>query len=91
MGEFYAFTDVEGVEIYLETMQTTMKRIFYLLMLASVYFYSCEVQDKKTKEEVVALNYPESKKVDTFNIYFGDTLTDPYRWLENDTSAQTAE
>ena len=35
------------------------------------------------------LPYPETKKVSQTDTYFGTAITDPYRWLENDTSAET--
>ncbi|WP_431293222.1 prolyl oligopeptidase family serine peptidase [Pedobacter sp. P26] len=35
------------------------------------------------------MKYPETKKDDTKDNYFGTTIADPYRWLENDTSAET--
>lgn len=35
------------------------------------------------------LNYPETKKVDTVTNYFGTEVRDPYRWLEDDRSAET--
>jgi len=34
--------------------------------------------------------YPESKKVDTVDDYFGTKVADPYRWLEDDTSVSPA-
>ncbi|MGK7392548.1 MAG: prolyl oligopeptidase family serine peptidase [Candidatus Cyclobacteriaceae bacterium M2_1C_046] len=68
-----------------------MKKLIYLLMLSPFAFLACGVQDQETPEEELTLNYPETKKVDTFDVYFGDTVPDHYRWLENDTSAQTAE
>lgn len=34
--------------------------------------------------------YPEALKEDTVDEYFGVGVADPYRWLENDTSARTA-
>ncbi len=34
--------------------------------------------------------YPETAKVDQVDDYFGTQVSDPYRWLEDDTSAQTA-
>lgn len=33
------------------------------------------------------LKYPQTKKVDTVDTYFGVKVPDPYRWLENDTSS----
>lgn len=35
------------------------------------------------------INYPKSKKVDTITNYFGTPIQDPYRWLEDDRSAET--
>lgn len=34
-------------------------------------------------------DYPVARKVDTVDNYFGTNVPDPYRWLENDTSAET--
>lgn len=36
------------------------------------------------------IKYPLTRKVDTVDNYFGTKVADPYRWLENDTSAETA-
>ncbi len=36
-------------------------------------------------------NYPKTKKVDQIDNYFGTEVADPYRWLEDDRSAETAE
>src|SRR5262245_52940060 len=36
------------------------------------------------------ITYPESKKVDAVDIYFGTKVPDPYRWLEED-KANAAE
>ena len=36
------------------------------------------------------IKYPVSKKVDTVDVYFGNRITDPYRWLEDDNSKETA-
>ncbi len=44
---------------------------------------SCASQQNK-------LVYPETAKVDTVDVYFDTQVPDPYRWLENDTSAATA-
>ena len=37
-----------------------------------------------------ALHYPKAEKDGTVDEYFGVKVADPYRWLENDTSQQTA-
>jgi prolyl oligopeptidase len=34
--------------------------------------------------------YPESKKVDHFDTYFGTKVPDPYRWLEDENAPETA-
>lgn len=35
--------------------------------------------------------YPKTKKVDVYDTYFGVKVHDPYRWLENDSTAEVAE
>lgn len=36
------------------------------------------------------MKYPETRKTDTVDTYFGVKIADPYRWLENDNSEETA-
>jgi prolyl oligopeptidase len=36
------------------------------------------------------LTYPETRKVDQIDDFFGTKVADPYRWLEDDNSAETA-
>ncbi|AZQ43188.1 prolyl oligopeptidase family serine peptidase [Nonlabens ponticola] len=47
---------------------------------------SCKEEEK---EPEMALNYPETKKVDQTDTYFGTEVKDPYRWLEDDRSEET--
>ncbi|MGE5423955.1 MAG: prolyl oligopeptidase family serine peptidase [Syntrophothermus sp.] len=37
------------------------------------------------------IKYPVTRKVDTVTNYFGTKVADPYRWLEDDMSPETAE
>ena len=37
------------------------------------------------------MNYPTTKKGDVVDNYFGTPVPDPYRWLEDDKSAETAQ
>ena len=50
----------------------------------------CSCGSELSKEQT-ALNYPETKKVDTVTNYFGTDIKDPYRWLEDDRSEETEE
>lgn len=44
---------------------------------------SCTTKNEK-------INYPETRKTDTIDVYFGTQVADPYRWLEDDNSEETA-
>ncbi|OQC61192.1 MAG: Prolyl endopeptidase precursor [Bacteroidetes bacterium ADurb.Bin012] len=65
-------------------MKIEFKKIMPVLCLSIVVgFSSCTRTEKIT--------YPETKRVDSVDEYFGQKILDPYRWLENDTSAETSE
>ena len=63
-----------------------MKKLAYVGAL-TILFSACETNEKKSPE--MAVTYPETKKVDTVDTYFGTEVPDPYRWLEDDRSAET--
>lgn len=56
------------------------------LLAVIVLLTACQ---KTTKREPITVNYPTTKKVDTVDTYFGTEVQDPYRWLEDDRSAET--
>lgn len=60
-----------------------------LLLIGSFgLLFGCKSNEVK---KISMLPYPETKKVDTVDDYFGNKIADPYRWLENDTTSETAE
>lgn len=60
----------------------------YLLAgLVATFSLSCS-----TRPEQAAVGpYPATAKVDTVDNFFGTSVKDPYRWLENDTAKATAD
>ena len=54
--------------------------------------FACGTEtDENNKEEISLLPYPEVRIDTVVDNYFGTEISDPYRWLENDTSTETAE
>ena len=54
--------------------------------IASLFLASCA--SKKMKN---TLKYPETKKVEHVDEYFGNKVEDPYRWLEDDRAEDTKD
>ena len=59
-----------------------------LVLLAAMFPIFAEAQLSKTTSQA-AMTYPETKKEDVKDNYFGTTVADPYRWLEDDRSEAT--
>ena len=56
-------------------------------LFSLITIMSCKEEMKQ--KETIKVTYPETKKVDTVDTYFGTQVKDPYRWLEDDRSPET--
>lgn len=56
------------------------------LLILSMMLMALSCGDQKPVVE-----YPDTKKGDVVDVYFGTQVADPYRWLEDDNAAETAE
>lgn len=67
-------------------------RFFLMAWSLALIALACKnPEDQKTNIKSDEAMYPKTKKDTTvIDDYFGTKVTDPYRWLENDTSAETA-
>ena len=63
-----------------------MKKLLLITVTLSI-FASCKKETKKVKP--ISVDYPQTKKIDTVDTYFGEDVADPYRWLEDDRSEET--
>ena len=50
---------------------------------------ACNQNPNNTNDE--KMNYPRTRMDNTVDTYFGTQVSDPYRWLEDDRSAETAQ
>lgn len=58
--------------------------IFTLTIIVAMMTIGCQSGSEK-------ISYPKAKKIDVVDTYFGQEVADPYRWLEDDNSQETAE
>jgi prolyl oligopeptidase len=58
-----------------------------ILILAAITTIACKT--KSPSMDKTTIIYPETKKTTTIDTYHGVEVADPYRWLEDDRSAET--
>ncbi|WKW46188.1 prolyl oligopeptidase family serine peptidase [Myroides sp. JBRI-B21084] len=61
-----------------------MKKLIRSISIASL-FITLSINAQNTE-----MNYPQTEKKEVIDTYFSTKISDPYRWLEDDRSAETA-
>ncbi len=64
-----------------------MKPISYLSLVIAVLINPFSSKAQHTSPNT--MTYPKTKKINVTDTYFGTSINDPYRWLEDDRSADT--
>jgi len=67
-----------------------MRQLVIVSLSLAFFLYGCK-ETEKMNFDFEPISYPETKKVDTIDQYFGMDVPDPYRWLEDDLSEETAQ
>lgn len=61
-----------------------------ILCLSLSYLFSCQ-SDHSQPMNKSGFAYPTTTKLETFDMFHGEKVPDPYKWLEDDRSKETAE
>jgi prolyl oligopeptidase len=61
-----------------------MKKLIPFTLMTVLVISSC------TQRPQITVAYPDTKKMEHKDVYFGKEVADPYRWLEDDRSDETA-
>lgn len=62
------------------------------ILLLACSFVACNAEKTiESKEEITLKPYPQTEKIDQKDLYFGTSVDDSYRWLEDDLSEKTKQ
>ncbi len=61
-----------------------------LILIVLFFSVACKQSNKESDFKPIEVKYPIAQKDTTVkDVYFGTTVADPYRWMENDTAENT--
>lgn len=66
-----------------------MNQIQKLIIAAGLLVYPLYGNSQHTSPGTNPMKYPKTNKIEVSDSYFGTTVADPYRWLEDDRSTET--
>lgn len=66
-----------------------MKPITYVILAIAVLINPMHSIAQHSSPNIIKMTYPKTNKIDVADTYFGTVINDPYRWLEDDRSAET--
>jgi prolyl oligopeptidase len=66
-----------------------MKSAFFFILSALLLISPTYGIAQHTSPNINTMTYPKTNKIDISDTYFGNTIKDPYRWLEDDRSTET--
>jgi prolyl oligopeptidase len=66
-----------------------MKPSFFFILSALLLISPIYGIAQHTSPNTKTMSYPKTNKIDISDTYFGNTIKDPYRWLEDDRSTET--
>ena len=61
------------------------------ILLSAFFFLSYSFGHAQNQTPPTKIQYPETKKIDSVDTYFGTKVKDPYRWLEDDNAKETEQ
>ena len=64
-----------------------MRKFLYIKLALTIFLFTSAMAYAQNSN--MAVKYPQTKKTNTVDTYFGTKVPDPYRWLEDDRSAET--
>ncbi|WP_299436182.1 prolyl oligopeptidase family serine peptidase [uncultured Maribacter sp.] len=65
-----------------------MKKVL-ISLFTLIIILGCK--NAKVEKTPLAVNYPQTKSIDSVDTYFDTEIKDPYRWLEDDRSTETED